>query len=124
MAKLGLGVVAGSFVLPVIIWLASKKLAKFIVGDRRVVTSDSGDLADINSTIFAAVGLLVFLLVFPDLVVWACQTFVAIGRSTMVYHAPRPSWSLLLSLLLKLILSLLLIFNSRATFRDRALFCL
>ncbi len=114
---LGFVLLVGSFILPVIIWVTSKRLAKFVVGDGRVTDLDNVSSSSIGNIIFAAVGLLVFLLAFPDLVVWMCQAFMALEKSSPSYQAPSPSWWLLLSLLLKTALSLLLILKSSTIFR-------
>ena len=111
---LGIGLFFASFIIPIIIWISSNKFAEFIIGNRMRTTLVKYDKEiDYWNAIFCGIGILIFILVFPELVLFVCQILLAIAKSNNLYHAPRPSMILLIPIILKLFLSLILIFRGK-----------
>jgi hypothetical protein len=110
---LGISVIIGTFVLPVIIWGFSKRIAitmtQFIEPAENTVSQSN---VNYSTVIINAVGLLIFALAFPDLIVLMYQFIIAALKTTSDFQAPTPDPVLFVSVFLKLIFSLILIFKS------------
>lgn len=107
------GIFVLTIAIPIILWKTAHKFANLIVGKTTANTNtEKLSSNDSWSALFAAVGIFIFLTSFSDLVLFICQTTIAIAKSNGVYLAERPSELLLIPIILKLILSLGLLFKS------------
>lgn len=102
-----------NILLAVLMWFFAGKIATLIIGKHTQSDAHSASNISNPSLIFSAVGLFIFLSVFPDLVVWLGKFFMSIMPNYAAYQMPRPAWLEFLPLLLKTLLSLWLIFKNQ-----------
>ena len=107
-----IGIVLVSILIPMLIWLYAKKIARIIIGKNNshveFVTAQI-QLKQIVSLILIIISVILIIQTLPVFSVWLLQTLIAIGKSTKFYEVARPSWWIAIPMILKILLSIFLI---------------
>jgi hypothetical protein len=104
-----------TLLIPIIIWVFSANIANFITKTPHLISNK--DIADINikdlqTMIFCAVGLFVFLTTAPTFIA-LLYDFIRVYMKSLSFESKWGSQSLVIILSLKMILSLFLIFSAQ-----------
>ena len=101
----------------IILWFYANSIANLMLAGHSNTTpqpSHNIQHTQLATTIFAAVGVWIFLVTFPELIVWLCKFSEAIIQNRASYPMPYPAWLDLLALLLKTGASILLICKTQS----------
>ena len=104
-----------TLLIPIIIWVFSANIATFITKTPHLISNkDKADIniKDIQTMIFCAVGLFVFLTTAPTFIT-LLYDFILVYMKSLGYESKGISQPLVIVLSLKMILSLILIFSAQ-----------
>ena len=106
----------GLLLIPILLWVFSEKIARFIaIPEATTNTTDTGK-QDIQAILFCVVGLFIFITTLPELVAglyhYIRASMMTIRTASLFQPFRSPDAAVFISLLLKCILSLALIFKA------------
>ena len=99
-----------SLLIPILIWCYSSKIALLIVNKCNFETSIKINIV-CSENLFIAVGLFIFAITAPEFIVWLSKYFIVVYKSNAELQYMTPSSWILITEILKLICSLILIFQ-------------
>ncbi|MCK4608475.1 MAG: hypothetical protein KAT71_03255 [Gammaproteobacteria bacterium] len=97
---------------PLLLWILSKKIACAITNDLQELDVCRSRIIDWQILVFRGIGVYILIENFPNLIGYLLKTVEAVIKSNSLFHAPRPDFIILVTIALKLILSLIIIIKA------------
>ncbi len=98
--------------IPILLWIFSDKIAQFAAKSRNSNLAISANLQDLQGVLFCAVGLFIFIITVPELIVMV-YAYIHAHMTTLLTQPAQIDTPKVVTLSLKAILSLLLIFTAK-----------
>jgi hypothetical protein len=112
--KLGVVLVlAITIIIPIFLWILSNKIAYIITPPSTESRNSERVDNDLQAIIFRGIGMYVLIMALPQLILWLHSYTKVFTDSTLSFFDKMPDISILIAILLKIILSVILIFSAK-----------
>lgn len=103
-----------SLLIPILLWVLSAKCALFLIREQTPTndTSTKENRDDLQAILFRVIGIFVLIITIPELITWI-YIYYSIYLKSMNFFGSSPAASNLIQILLKILLSIILLFTAK-----------
>lgn len=104
---------AVTIIIPILLWILANKIAYIITPPSTENHHSDPVDNDFQAMIFRGVGMYILIMAIPQFILWLHDYSKTFGDSTLSFLDKMPNISVLIAILLKIILSVILIFSAK-----------